>query len=100
MARWRNLAQYLDTDGRECAHEVELVDMELGVGLIECGWSEWGAWLRRQWRTAEHRRGCCCVQARKKKEWGGDRVGRSGGAGWRPDRVKPVGRAATSTTPA
>jgi len=26
--------------------------------------------------------------------------GASGGAGWRPDRVKPVGRAATSTTPA
>ena len=26
-------------------------------------------------------------------------MGRSGGAGWRPDRVKPVGRAAASTTP-
>ena len=26
--------------------------------------------------------------------------GASGGAGWRPDRVKPVGRAAASTTPA
>ena len=27
-------------------------------------------------------------------------MGRSTGAGWRPDRVKPVGRAAASTTPA
>ena len=97
MARWRNLAQYLDADDRECAHEVELVEAELGVGLIERGWSEWGAWLRCQWRTAEHRRGCCCARARKKKELVWDRVGHFGGAGWHPYRVKPIGRAAAST---
>ena len=31
-----------------------------GVGLIERGWPELGARLRRQWRTAERRRGRCC----------------------------------------
>ena len=31
---------------------------------------------------------------------GREQNGGSGGAGWRPDRDKPVGRAAASTTPA
>ena len=34
--RW-NLTYYLDADGRERAHEVALVEAELGAGLIERG---------------------------------------------------------------
>ena len=82
MARWRNLNQNLDADGRDCAHEVELVEAELRVGLIERGWSEWEAWLQRQWRTTEHRHGCCCARAgKKKKEWGGGQSGAFYGRG-------------------
>jgi hypothetical protein len=39
MARRRNLAQYLDADGQEGAHGVELVKAELGASPIGRGWS-------------------------------------------------------------
>ena len=89
-----------------------LVERAQGLTAVKANTVVALAWRTAHWhgrrRAAElgqHWRhgGRCCYCARERRRRGsgeGTEWRRSGGAGWRPDRVMPVGLAAMATSPA